>query len=465
MRQVLVSYPLDDRRIVIAGGGELAQHKARLFASSPARIEAFALAFDPAFGAELGGRVVFEQRAISAADFAGATLAIVAEEDEARILAAVAAARAARVPLNVVDRPELCDWHTPALIDRGEVVVGIATGGAAPVVARDLRARIEVMLPKGVGVLAAAARSLRERVARALPDAERRRVFWERALRGPAAARADAGDAAGATVALIASLDAPHAPRGVVHIVGAGPGDPELLTLKAVRLMQDADVIFHDALVTPEILGLARRDAERVPVGKRRGVRSARQEDIHALMIEAARAGKRVVRLKGGDPFLFGRGGEELDALEAAGVEAHVVPGITSALGCAAAIGAPLTHRDQAHSVIFITGHAAAGEPDLDWAALARPNQTVVVYMGVATAAQIADRLIAAGRAPETPVAVVENGTRPDQKIVHGRLEDLGLHVVANDILGPAVLIIGEAVGRAAEAGRVALAARTRVGL
>jgi uroporphyrin-III C-methyltransferase/precorrin-2 dehydrogenase/sirohydrochlorin ferrochelatase len=233
--------------------------------------------------------------------------------------------------------------------------------------------------------------------------------------------------------------------------------------MKAARLLQDADVIFHDALVSPAILALARRDAERVHVGKRRGVRSAKQDDIHALMIAAAKTGKRVVRLKGGDPFVFGRGGEELDALEAAGVEAHVVPGITSALGCAAAIGAPLTHRDHAQAVTFVTGHAAAGagkesEPDLDWFALARPNQTVVVYMGVAHATTIADRLIAAGRSPETPVAVVENGTRPDQKVAHGRLQDLGLIVAAEEFTGPAVLIIGEAVAAAAQARRIAKA-------
>jgi uroporphyrin-III C-methyltransferase/precorrin-2 dehydrogenase/sirohydrochlorin ferrochelatase len=467
MRQVLISYPLDGKRVVIAGGGEPARRKARLFSTSPARIEVFARVVDPGFRAELSGRVVFEERDVTAADFVDAALAIVAETEDARIQSAAAAARAARAPLNVVDRPELCDWHTPALVDRGEVVIGVATGGAAPVIARDVRARIELMLPKGVGVLAAAARSLRERVARALPNPEQRRSFWERALRGPAAARADIGDAAGAAVALINALEAeqrsPGERRGVVHIVGAGPGDPELLTLRAARLLSDADVIFHDALVTPEILALARREAEQIHVGKRRGVRSTPQEEIHAQMIAAARAGKRVVRLKGGDPFVFGRGGEEIDALEAAGIECHVVPGITSALACAAAIGTPLTHRDHAQTVTFVTGHAAEGPPDLDWTALAKPNQTIVVYMGVAAAAQIAERLIAAGRAPETPVAIVENGTRLDQKVAHGRLQDLGLHVVANEIVGPAVLIIGETVGTAVAAQRLARAARERL--
>ena len=458
MRQFLVSYPPEGRRGVIVGGGETARRKARLLAKTPARIEAVADAFDESYVSEFKGRITFSTAALTIGVLAGAALAIIGEDDDQAARAAAALAREAGVPVNVVDRPDLSDWHTPSLVDRGDVVVGIATGGAAPVVARDLRARIELTLPKGVGLLASAAKGLRDRVAKTLPDGDDRRAFWERALRGPAAERADAGDAAGTRAALIAALETPHERRGVVHIVGAGPGDPELLTLKAARLLQDADVIFHDALVAPAILDLARRDADRVHVGKRRGVRSAKQSDIHALMIEAAQAGKRVVRLKGGDPFVFGRGGEELDALEAAGVEAHVVPGVTSALGCAAAIGAPLTHRDHAQSVTFVTGHAAEGEPDLDWAALARPNQTVVIYMGVATAARTAERLIAAGRAPDTPVAVVENGTRPDQKVAHGRLEDLALIVVANDFLGPALLIIGEAVGSAAQARRIAKA-------
>jgi uroporphyrin-III C-methyltransferase/precorrin-2 dehydrogenase/sirohydrochlorin ferrochelatase len=461
MRQLLVSYPLESRRVLIAGGGEPARRKVRLLASSPARLEVYASRLDPAFAAELGSRIVHEPRVPGAADFQGAALAIVAEEDEVLAAHLADAARKAGVPVNVVDRPDISDWQMPALVDRGEVVIGIATGGAAPVIARDLRARIELAVPKGVGLLAEAAKTLRDRVARSFPDADRRRAFWERALRGKAARRADEGDAASARAALIDAMAAPDTSRGVVHIVGAGPGDPDLLTLKAARLLQDADVIFHDALVSSAVLDLARRDAERIHVGKRRGVRSAKQDDIHALMIAAAAAGKRVVRLKGGDPFVFGRGGEELDALEDADVEAYVVPGITSALGCAAAIGAPLTHRDHAQAVTFVAGHAAGqgvegGEPDLDWKALAKANQTVVVYMGVATAAKIAERLIAAGRDPSTPVAVVENGTRPDQKVAHGRLEDLGLIVVANEFLGPAVLIIGEVVGAAAEARRLA---------
>lgn len=461
MRQLLVSYPLEGRRVLIAGGGELARRKARLLAGSPARLEVYAPRLDPAFAAELGARIVHEPKVPTPADFQGAALAVVAEEDEVLAAHLADAARKAGVPVNVVDRPDISDWHMPALVDRGDVVIGIATGGAAPVIARDLRARIELVVPKGVGLLAEAAKTLRDRIARSFPDQDSRRAFWERALRGKAARRADEGDAAGARAALIDAMATQEAPRGVVHIVGAGPGDPELLTLKAARLLQDADVIFHDALVPPAVLDLARRDAERIHVGKRRGVRSAKQDDIHALMIAAAAAGKRVVRLKGGDPFIFGRGGEELDALEAADVEAYVVPGVTSALGCAAAIGAPLTHRDHAQAVTFVTGHAAgqhmdAGEPDLDWPALAKANQTVVVYMGVATAARIAERLIAAGRDPSTPVAVVENGTRPDQKVAHGRLEDLGLIVVANEFLGPAVLIIGEVVGAAVEARRLA---------
>jgi uroporphyrin-III C-methyltransferase/precorrin-2 dehydrogenase/sirohydrochlorin ferrochelatase len=259
MRQFMISYPLEGKRIVIVGGGEAARRKARLLASSPARLEVFAPAIDVGLAEELKDRVIFHLRDPNVADLRGAALAIVAEESLARATQVAGVAREAGVPVNVVDRPELCDWHTPALIDRGAVTIGVATGGASPVIARDLRARIELAIPKGVGLMAEAAKALRARVARALPNLDRRRAFWERALRGPAARRADDGDAAGVRAAMLAALEAPDRPHGVVHIVGAGPGDPDLLTLKAARLLQDADVILHDALVAPACAQPAKR--------------------------------------------------------------------------------------------------------------------------------------------------------------------------------------------------------------
>ena len=302
-------------------------------------------------------------------------------------------------------------------------------------------------MPKRIGDLASLARSLREDAKALIPDSAKRRAFWERALKGRAAELAYAGELDAARTEMRAEMTAPSA-NGIVHIVGAGPGDPELLTLKALRLIQEADIVYYDRLVSGEILDLIRRDADRVSVGKSKGNHSVPQGEIQELMIASAREGQRVVRLKGGDPFVFGRGGEELEAVQAAGIDAFVVPGISSALGCAASAGVPLTHRDHAQAVTFVTGHAkSGGVPDLDWASLARRNQTVTVFMGVGTAPVIAENLIAAGRAPQTPVAVIENGTRENEIRVFGMLEDLPGLIVRNGIKGPALLIIGEVAG------------------
>ncbi len=436
------------RRLVIVGGGELARRKARLAATTPAALTLIAPAFADEYETEFADRAEFVRRAPRRADFAGAALAIVAEDDHDRATVAACLARQAGAPVNVVDRPELSDWTMPAVIDRGQVVAAIATGGAAPVIARDVRATLEALLPARLGDLARLAQGFRARVKDALPSETARRAFWERALRGPAAERALAGDAAGAAAALDAALAEPDASAGVVHIVGAGPGDPELLTLKALRILQDADIVFYDSLVGPGVLDRIRRDAERVFVGKRRARHAVPQAEIHGRLVAAARAGQRVVRLKGGDPFVFGRGGEELEALRAAGVEAHVVAGVSSALAASAAAAAPLTHRDHAQAVTFVTGHAKNGEtPDLDWFALARSNQTVVVFMGVNAAPVIAQRLVAAGRDAATPVAVVENASLPQQKVVRAPLGGVAAAMAEAGVVGPALLIIGEVAG------------------
>jgi uroporphyrin-III C-methyltransferase/precorrin-2 dehydrogenase/sirohydrochlorin ferrochelatase len=426
------SWPLDGRSVVLIGDGVLAARKAALFEGSPVRPVRV-----PA------GRPAQE-------DLDACAFVIVAVEDRAEQEALAALARAAGRPVNVVDRPDLSDFHVPAIVDRGEIVIGIASGGVAPTLARDVRAAIEAAVPQSVTALGALARRIKDAVRARLPDVPARRAAWERILRGAAGARAQAGDLDGAVLAALGELDAP-ALRGVVHIVGAGPGDPELLTLKALRVLQDADLIVYDRLVDPRILEMARRDADRLYVGKARANHAVPQEEIGALLVAAAQAGKRVVRLKGGDPFVFGRGGEELDALRAAGVDAFVVPGITAALGCAAAVGAPLTHRDHAQAVTFVTGHAREDgdgpEPDLDWQALASPKHTIVIYMGAARAEAVAARLIGAGRAPGTPALIVENGTRADQSVTGTTLAELGAAVARVRPKGPTLLIVGEVVG------------------
>ena len=443
MRQFPAFFNLSGQRVVIVGNGEEALRKLRLFVSAGALPVIISDHAGPAHDHEVASKAIAMTMDDLPEALETARLAIVAEDNPD----AITAIRAARVPLNVVDRPELCDFTVPSILDRGDIVAAIGSNGTAPVLAKSIRTKLEALLPARIGDLAALAGRLRETVKAALPDFSARRKFWERTLTGRAAELAYAGDLSGAEAAMRAELATP-AGEGVVHIVGAGPGDPELLTLKALRLIQEADIVYYDRLVSDGILSLIRRDADRISVGKAKGNHSVPQGQIHELLIASAREGKRVVRLKGGDPFVFGRGGEELDAVEAAGIEAFVVPGISSALGCAASAGIPLTHRDHAQAVTFVTGHAkAGGVPDLDWPSLAKRGQTVSVYMGVGTAGTIAEKLIEAGRAPQTPVAVIENGTRENEVRAYGMLEELPQLIEAHGIKGPALLIIGEVAG------------------
>jgi uroporphyrin-III C-methyltransferase/precorrin-2 dehydrogenase/sirohydrochlorin ferrochelatase len=444
-------FDLKGRRAVVVGASEIASRKARLLESAGAAVEFAAPHFDAAFAAEWAGRAVLVRSAPDAEILKGAALVFVAVESEPDAQAWAHAARAAGVPVNAVDRPRLSDFATPSIVDRGDVVIAISTGGEAPVLGRRLREKIEALLPQRLSALAAFAGSFRDAVA-AKVAAPRRRAFWERFFDGPVAAKVLEGDEAGAREAMAAALNRPQTEQqpGAVHIVGAGPGDPELLTLRALRLIQDADVILYDRLVGDGILDLARRDALRLYVGKAKADHAVPQEEIEARLIAFAREGKTVVRLKGGDPFIFGRGGEELEAVRAAGIPVFVTPGVTAALGCAAAAGLPLTHRDAAQALTFVTGHAKGdAEPDLDWAALAALGHTLVVYMGVGKAATIAARLIENGRAPSTPAAVIENGTRADQKIFKGTLRDLARIVRDGGVEGPAILVIGEVAAKA----------------
>ncbi|MGB3625957.1 MAG: siroheme synthase CysG [Henriciella sp.] len=457
MRQFPAFFLMDDAHVVIVGDGINAERKARLVAKTNATIR---LVTDtaPEWARDFESQLeVFGSAQAEAALF-GARFAIIALDDDKEAEAAVDRAHAHGVPVNAVDRKHLCDFTVPSLLDRGDIVAAVATGGAAPVLAKDIRAKLETLLPERIGDLAALAQRWRPAVKAALGDETTRRHFWEKALRGPVAEAVYAGNDALAEKLLGDTLEQfagslTHDSLGPVHIVGAGPGDPELLTLKAFRLIQQADVVFHDRLVSPEIMDMVRRDAERVPVGKSKGEHLVPQDGIHELMIAAAREGNRVVRLKGGDPFIFGRGGEEVDALREAGIEADVVPGISSALGCAASAKLPLTHRDHAQSVTFVTGHAKkGGVPDLDWPGLAKPYQTVVVFMGVGTAGIISDKLRDAGLSGETPVAVIENGTRSNEKRAFGKIADLAQLIDQRGIKGPALLIIGQVASLPADA-------------
>lgn len=451
-------FGLQGKAITIFGSGEEAHRKLRLAAKTPAELRV--VTDDPeAITVEFRDKVSVCNSEQAHAALDGAALAIIAVSDDRCALACASLARKLGVPVNVVDRPELCDFTVPSILDRGDVVAAIATGGAAPILAKDIREKLEMLLPQRIGGLAEFAKRHRRTVKEAEPDSQQRRLLWEEILRGTIGEAVLRGDDTRAESFLAARLAGTSRPAGMVHIVGAGPGDPELLTIKALRLIQDADIVFHDRLVGAEIIDLIRRDAERVSVGKTKGYHSVPQTEIHERLIAAARAGKRVVRLKGGDPFVFGRGGEELDALRDADIDVQVVPGISSALGCAASAGLPLTHRDHAQSVTFVTGHAqSGGVPSLDWKALAIANHTLVVFMGVGTSATISERLIKAGRAASTPVAVIENGTRDNEIRAFGELSALPQLIESHGIEGPALLIIGEVAALPAEAH--ALAAR-----
>jgi uroporphyrin-III C-methyltransferase / precorrin-2 dehydrogenase / sirohydrochlorin ferrochelatase len=441
---------LDGERVLVVGGGEEATAKIRLLLPTQARV----CAVDPDPCQELRdlaeqGRIELGVRAFESPDLDGARLCVVGLEDAAEAAAVVGAARAAGVLVNAVDKPALCDFIVPAIVDRAPVTVAIGTGGSAPALARDLRSRIELAVPPRTGALAALCRCYRGPVARAIPDRDGRRRFWDEVLEGPEAAAALDGDPERAEALLQARLDAIRAgrtpkPRGRATLVGAGPGDPELLTLRAVRALKSANVVLYDALVEPAIVDLARRDARRIDVGKRCGRHAMSQAAINRLILQHARAGAHVVRLKGGDPLIFGRGGEEIEALRAAGLPVKVIPGVTAACAAAARLGIPLTHRDVARSLHFVTGHGSDGlVPGLDWPLLANGTGTVAAYMASRTLSTVAARLIAAGMAPATPAVAVENASRANQRHLTGTLGDLSARLAEAGFTGPTLVLIG----------------------
>jgi uroporphyrin-III C-methyltransferase/precorrin-2 dehydrogenase/sirohydrochlorin ferrochelatase len=441
-----VFFALEDTRAVVAGDTQAAAWKAELLSAAGARVDVFAPA--PAedllalAAAPPRGAVVIHSRTWTPGDFAGAAIAVADCADDAEAAGFAAAARAAGVPVNVIDRPAFCDFSFGAIVNRSPLVIGISTDGASPVFGQAIRAKIEALIPKGFARWAEAARAWRPRVqAMALPF-RNRRTFWERftdrAVGSPNAAPADSD-----LDELLKPTAAPSA--GAVVLVGAGPGDPELLTLRALRALQSADVILFDDLVSTGILDFARREAKKMLVGKTGHAPSCKQDDINALMISFAKAGRRVVRLKGGDPMIFGRADEEILACRAAGISVEVVPGITTAQGAASRLLVSLTRRGQARRVQYITGHGRDGKlpADIDWASLADPAVTTVIYMPTKTLPELVERAVQAGLDPRTPAVAVERATRPDERVIAATIADLPARLAAEPPSGPLVVMIG----------------------
>ncbi|MFM2290020.1 MAG: hypothetical protein RL684_3163 [Pseudomonadota bacterium] len=445
------------RTVLLVGGGDVAARKAGLLLEAGARLRVVA----PLLGDELatmlarhGGEHLAME--FAPAHIAGCALAIAATDDAAVNLAVAAAGRAANVWVNAVDDPAASSCLMPAIIDRSPIVIAVGSGGASPTLVRRLRAQIEALLPQRLGELAQRAGAWRAAVRAALPDVDRRRRFWDAFFEGELASQLLAGvvGAVEAEAQFQDALagDAAATPRGIVWLIGAGPGDPDLLTLRAQQLLQQCDVVLYDRLVPEAVLARVRRDALRVSVGKQPGHHRTTQARINELLVEYARRGLRVARLKGGDPLVFGRGGEELAAVLAAGLPVIVVPGISAAQGAAAESGVPLTHRGRSQAVVFVTamGEAAAA---LDWRTLAAPLQTAVFYMGVAQLPAIVERLRAHDAPATRPAAVIERATQPGQRLVSGTLADIAVRAAAAAIGAPALLVVGDVAGYAGRLG------------
>ena len=439
-------FNLQGQRVLVVGAGSVALRKVQLLERAHAAIAVVAPKVAPELSQlAAAGTIEVRIREFTAEDLEGARLVIVATSRRAvnRWIASLCEARG--IPVNVVDDRKASRVIVPAIIDRDPVIVAVSSAGSSPVLARRLRERLEALVPKRIGLWASWLAGMRATVRRRIPGADARRRYFEMLVDGPAERRFVDGDERGArriAQRLLGSVSA--APLGQVTLVGAGPGDPELLTLKALRALQDADVILHDRLVPAAVLDYARRDAEQICVGKAAGGVGISQDAINDLLIEHARRGRRVVRLKGGDPFIFGRGGEELQALVQAGIAFSVVPGISAANGCAAYAGIPLTHRDHAHSVVFVTGHGEEAGNEPDWASLARPKMTVVFYMGLTRSQRIVARLLENGAPAERPAALIAQGTTAEQQVVVATLGTIRAQATARRIESPAILVVGD---------------------
>ena len=444
---------IENQPCLVVGGGEVAARKVTMLLRAKGTVTVVAPELSVPLRRQVqNGAVAWLPREFAASEVAEFRLVIAATDDMAVNAAVSEAARACNIPVNVVDKPALCSFIFQAIIDRSPVIVAVSSGGASPVLARLLRTRLEAAIPPTYGRLARLAEQFRRRAKEAIADPGLRRRFWETALQGPIADLVFAGrDPEAATEmekAMRAATAGPGTSRlGMVYLVGAGPGDPDLLTLRALRLMQEADVVVYDRLVSPEILDLVRRDAEKIYAGKQRSLHALPQGEINRLLADLALQGKRVVRLKGGDPFIFGRGGEEIETLMERGIAFQVVPGITAASGCAAYAGIPLTHREHAQVCTFLTGHLKEGRViDLDWEQWVRPNQTLVFYMGLQGLAEICAELIRHGSPPDLPAALIQQGTTRQQKVLAGTLASLPDIVSRSEVRAPTLLIIGQVV-------------------
>lgn len=443
-----ISLKLQQQRCLLIGGGKVALRKALLLSRAGAIVDVFAPEIEDQLCEiveKSGGEIRYHTFEPSMLD-RKYRLVIAATNDAVVNQRVFELCEQHRILVNSVDDPPHCRFMVPAIIDRSPLVVSVASNGTSPVLSRQIRTQIEQLIPHQFGKLAEISGQWRERVKQRIENPEQRRIFWENLYQSPFKEAVLNHQQAMAEQLIQQALQDWQSPRGEVYLVGAGPGDPELLTLKALRLMQQSDVVFYDRLVSDAVLDLCRRDAEKIYVGKVRGDHSVAQADINRLLVEYAQQGKRVCRLKGGDPFIFGRGGEELQELIQSKVAFQIVPGITAASGCAAYAGIPLTHRDYAQSVRFLTGHLKAGSPELPWSELIYENQTLVLYMGLVGLQHICQRLIEHGQRADMPVALISKGTLPQQKIVVGTLSDIYEKVQQEEIVAPTLTIIGEVV-------------------
>lgn len=450
MNYLPLFFDLRDKTCVVVGGGGIAARKADLFCKAGAKVRVVS----PELAGEMqrfhaDGRIEWIERSYQYGDLQDAWVAIASTNIEAVNEQVVAEANELKVPCNRVESPDNGSFIMPSIINRDPVQIAVSTGGASPVLARMIRTNLESCTPSAYGKLARLVEGYRKQVKQTFPKVEERRTFWESVLEGPVAEHVFAGrndDARQLMDQLIANADADPEYSGEVYLVGAGPGDPDLLTFRALRLMQKADVIVYDRLVSEPIMDLVRRDAERIYAGKERSNHAIPQENINELLVRLAKEGKRVLRLKGGDNFIFGRGGEEISELIDEGVPFQVVPGITAASGCTTYAGIPLTHRDFAQACIFVTGHLKDGTSDLNWDMLSHANQTVVFYMGLNNVSGICESLKAHGRDEKTPAALIEKGTTPDQRVFIGDLNTLADLVHKNNVKAPTLIVVGEVV-------------------
>lgn len=444
---------LKGKRTLLVGNGVSAARKADLLLRAGSDLTIVT----PELGEELSRladtfEFTHQSTPVTADDLAGCIVVFGCSGDEAVNQNLCELASAAGIMVNVSDKTESCDFIMPALVDRSPLLIAISSGGSSPLLVRMLKARFETTIPAAYGRLAEFAGSYRDRIKKLIPNLTRRRRFWEAMVSGPIAEHLFSNQLEEAESLMESQLEeaamvGDQAPFGEVYLVGTGPGDPDLLTFRALRLMQQADVVLYDRLIGEGILNLVRRDARRVYVGKLKNNHTVSQEEIGHMLIELARQGKRVLRLKGGDPFVFGRGGEEIEALSENGIAFQVVPGVTAASGCAAYAGIPLTHRDHAQACIFVTGHEKDGVLNLNWNSLIQPRQTVVLYMALTSLAAVTRGFLNHGAAPATPAAVIENGTRAGQRVITGSLESLLDKTLEAGIKSPALVIVGSVVG------------------